>query len=297
MKDAPAFDFYPERWLVGTAMFSDAEQISYLRLLCHQWLMQGLPDSHAALKRLAGKGVTAAVLEKFPVCDDGMRRNRRLEIIRNEQRERIAKRREGAAKTNAKRWGSDTKCDSSASRSATRERVASDVVSESPPPTTHHPPRVLLEKEPKPLPAAVAAPVGVDADSSVAERQKAKAATKDEPAADPRHHAITSVIKARFKAITNREMTFDGRDVVRLKRFLAGWNGTLDDFWKTASAAWKRADEDRFASACKKAGTLCGLCENWAAIEVELQRPMQPQIPTGRPNNSAPQPARQHDTI
>jgi hypothetical protein len=46
-RDAPAFDFYPERWLVGTAAMSDAEQLSYLRLLCHQWTMDGLPiDTH-----------------------------------------------------------------------------------------------------------------------------------------------------------------------------------------------------------------------------------------------------------
>ena len=139
-KDAPAFDFFPERWLAGVATFSDAEQISFLRLLCHQWLKSddGLPDDGTILKRLAGKGVTSSVLAKFPVSSDGARRNARLEDIRIQQRQRIAKRREGAAKTNEKRWAKPV-----AERPAERpaEGVDSDVVSdvadESPPPTPH----------------------------------------------------------------------------------------------------------------------------------------------------------------
>lgn len=106
-RDAPAFDFYPERWLVGVAGMSDAEQISYLRLLCHQWLLgdAGLPPDLPALKRLAGgKGVTPAVLAKLPPSADGKRRNKRLEVIRAEQRERIAKKSEQRRAAAQKRW-------------------------------------------------------------------------------------------------------------------------------------------------------------------------------------------------
>ncbi len=104
VRDAPAFDFYPERWLVGVAGMSDAEQLTYLRLLCHQWLLQGLPADLPALKRLGGgKGVTPAVLAKLPLQADGKRRNARLETIREEQRERIAKSREKIAHMNAAR--------------------------------------------------------------------------------------------------------------------------------------------------------------------------------------------------
>lgn len=104
-KDAPAFDFYPERWLVGTASLSDLEQICYLRLLCHQWVMEGLPADVGALKRLAGKGVTDTVLAKLPVCEDGKRRNNRLEIVRNEQRIRIEKSRAKIQRMNEARTG------------------------------------------------------------------------------------------------------------------------------------------------------------------------------------------------
>ncbi len=104
VRDAPAFDFYPERWLVGVAGMSDAEQLAYLRLLCHQWLLQGLPEDVPALRRLGGsKGVTPAVLAKLPLQADGKRRNARLETIRTEQRERIAKSREKIAKMNTAR--------------------------------------------------------------------------------------------------------------------------------------------------------------------------------------------------
>jgi hypothetical protein len=107
IRDAPAFDFYPERWLVGVAGLSDAEQLAYLRLLCHQWLMDGLPADVPALKRLGGgKGVTPAVLAKLPLMPDGKRRNARLEIIREEQRERIAKKSEQRRAAAHKRWHS-----------------------------------------------------------------------------------------------------------------------------------------------------------------------------------------------
>ena len=108
VRDAPAFDFYPERWLVGVASLSDAEQLAYLRLLCHQWLQQGLPADVPALKRLGGKGVTPAVLAKLPLQVDGRRRNARLEIIRTEQRQRIAKASEKARKMAASRWHKHT---------------------------------------------------------------------------------------------------------------------------------------------------------------------------------------------
>ena len=103
VKDAPAFDFYPERWLVGVAPLSDAEQLAYLRLLCHQWMLQGLPPELPALRRLGGRGVTPALLEKFPAGADGRRRNPRLETVRQEQRSRIARSREKIARMNAAR--------------------------------------------------------------------------------------------------------------------------------------------------------------------------------------------------
>lgn len=146
-RDAPAFDFYPERWLVGTAAMTDAEQISYLRLLCHQWMSgdEGLPTDAPTLKRLAGKGCSTTVLAKFPVGSDGKRRNQRLEIIRSDQRERIAKKSEQRRAAVNKRWEQER----------LRQHNGDDtvVLRSYPPrntgaiPTTHHPPPTTVSEE------------------------------------------------------------------------------------------------------------------------------------------------------
>lgn len=137
-KDAPAFDFYPERWLAGVAEFSDTEQLAYLRLLCYQWLRQGLPAEMAPLRRLAGKGVTPALLTKFPIDADGMRRNPRLETVRAEQRARIERKREQRRNAANKRWHPDG--------NAAAMRSHNDGSAEAMP-TTHHSPPTLSEKE------------------------------------------------------------------------------------------------------------------------------------------------------
>ena len=107
MKDAPAFDFYPERWLAGVAEMSDTDQLVYLRLLCHSWLRDGLPDDVKALSRLAGRKVRESVMTKFPVSEDGRRRNPRLERIRCDQRERIRKKSEQRKAAAEARWSKD----------------------------------------------------------------------------------------------------------------------------------------------------------------------------------------------
>lgn len=135
-KDAPAFDFYPERWLSGVAMLSDGEQLAYLRLLCHQWLEGGLPDDVAALKRCAGKGVTDKLLVKFPLCEDGQRRNARLEVIRTEQRERIAKKSEQRKAAANARW-SKPKYETDAVASPPHILPQCGSNAHHPPPTTH----------------------------------------------------------------------------------------------------------------------------------------------------------------
>lgn len=141
-KDAPAFDFYPERWLSGVAMFSDAEQLAFLRLLCHQWLEGGLPDNAATLKRLGGKGTTTALLAKFPQGEDGQRRNARLETIRSEQRARIAKKSEQRKLAADARWSKERMqkpcgTDAVASPPHMRNDMQTDAGAM---PTTHHPP-------------------------------------------------------------------------------------------------------------------------------------------------------------
>lgn len=136
IKDAPAFDFYPERWLAGVAVLSDAEQLSFLRLLCHQWLKQGLPADVAKLQRLAGKGVTDDLLFKFPLGEDGLRRNERLETIRDDQRARIAKKSEQRKAAAHARWDKP-QCGGNAVASVSHNLPQCGSDAHHPPPTTH----------------------------------------------------------------------------------------------------------------------------------------------------------------
>jgi hypothetical protein len=154
-KDAPAFDFYPERFWFAVEGWTESETCRYWRLLGQQWMRDGLPADERELAGLARGKLSERVLGKFPVADDGKRRNAFLEQLRNEQRDRIAKRRDGAAKTNAKRWSGKSDSESpsgrSANRSATRLATIERVDSESPPPTTHpHP--IISNEMSTPLP-------------------------------------------------------------------------------------------------------------------------------------------------
>ena len=119
-KSAPWFDLYPERFIAGTAIMELHERGAYITLLCHQWLAGSLPNDLRALSRLAGGDVPEAVLDKFPVCGDGKRRNAKLENVRAEQIERMQKNRGRAQKAASARWSSD------ASRNAQAMLQASD---------------------------------------------------------------------------------------------------------------------------------------------------------------------------
>lgn len=137
MKDAGSFDFYPERWTHGTRHMTKVERCDYHDLLCHQWTEDGLPADLTLVARLIGyrkaSQIPISVLEKFPLGEDGRRRNLRLEIERQKQRARIAAKRDGAQKTNAKRWSSESLSDGQASRSTVAKRVAKRHFCESPP--------------------------------------------------------------------------------------------------------------------------------------------------------------------
>ena len=54
MNKSPAFQFYPQDFLVGTAMLSAEETGAYIRLLCYSWENDGLPNDEQLLARLAG---------------------------------------------------------------------------------------------------------------------------------------------------------------------------------------------------------------------------------------------------
>ena len=66
---------------------TQAEVGSYIRLLAWQWTKGSIPDDTTKVERIAGGSVSEDVIQKFEVCEDGLRRNRRMETIRTERLE------------------------------------------------------------------------------------------------------------------------------------------------------------------------------------------------------------------
>lgn len=87
MAKSPAFQFYADNFLSGTADMSVAEVGVYVRLLCHQWSKGFVPNDIKKLARLThGKQKDLeSVLLKFSKGEDGHLRNERLENERVKQ--------------------------------------------------------------------------------------------------------------------------------------------------------------------------------------------------------------------
>lgn len=84
----PAFQFYVDNFIEGTCDMSNAEVGCYMRLLCKQWSIGGLPDDDRELARIA-RGVTKSQLSrvkrKFSKTSLGLLVNERLERERAKQ--------------------------------------------------------------------------------------------------------------------------------------------------------------------------------------------------------------------
>ena len=66
MKNPPSFQFYPADFLVDTQGMTPAEVGVYIRLICHCWIQDGLPEDLATIRRLADaqKGYAATLVPK-----------------------------------------------------------------------------------------------------------------------------------------------------------------------------------------------------------------------------------------
>lgn len=84
-QNPPAFQFYADDFYAGTMDLSQAETGAYIRLLASQWSKGFLPNELPKLERIAGGPVSDDVLLKIPVCEDGLRRNSRMESERAKQ--------------------------------------------------------------------------------------------------------------------------------------------------------------------------------------------------------------------
>lgn len=117
--------WFPESFIAATRGWSFTERAIYRELLDAQWIQGSLPNDEKELIRLAGcsrKEWAASwprVRSKFDLVD-GVLKNARLEEHREKAISLHNKRRFGAQKTNAKRYGIDSDSARSATRSATR---------------------------------------------------------------------------------------------------------------------------------------------------------------------------------
>jgi uncharacterized protein YdaU (DUF1376 family) len=119
--------FFGRDFYASTAMWTAEEVGHYIRLLVIQWDSGGLPAELERLE-LVSPGVRSVwplLSSKFPVCDDGLRRNSRMEAHREKAEELKDARSEAGQEGNRKRWG-DRKTIANGSQTD-RKRIANGV--------------------------------------------------------------------------------------------------------------------------------------------------------------------------
>lgn len=95
------FKFYPGRFLIGAAHLSNEEAGCYIRLLCSQALKGSLPADFKKLSHIAGgmsEDTWHAIIDKFPVEEDGLRYNPRLRQVAEEAKSATEAARESGRK-------------------------------------------------------------------------------------------------------------------------------------------------------------------------------------------------------
>ena len=129
--------FFGRDFYASTAMWTAEEVGHYIRLLVIQWDSGGLPAELERLELVSpGVGKVWSLLSsKFPLGDDGLRRNLRMEEHRERACELKESRSEAGRNGNQKRWG-DRKQIANGSQTGSqtdRKGVANGIAKTSPP--------------------------------------------------------------------------------------------------------------------------------------------------------------------
>ena len=104
-KHSPAFQFYPQDFLVGCADMTAEEVGGYIRLLCYQWTKGSIPNDNKKLMQMSGifsLTELECIKQKFVRVENGNLVNLKLESVRKSQDEYRQKQSERASK----RWES-----------------------------------------------------------------------------------------------------------------------------------------------------------------------------------------------
>jgi uncharacterized protein YdaU (DUF1376 family) len=125
--------FFGRDFYASTAMWTAEEVGHYIRLLVIQWDSGGLPSDLERLELVSpGVGrVWQLLSSKFPACDDGLRRNARMEEHRARAEDLKEARSEAGQEGNRKRWG-DRKPVANGSQKD-RKAIANGIAKVSPP--------------------------------------------------------------------------------------------------------------------------------------------------------------------
>jgi hypothetical protein len=107
---------------------------------------------------------------------------------------------------------------------------------------------------------------------SVPRKEPARPVTAPVETKDPRHHEITSQIAQPYNHVTGKPFPFSPKFAKVLQRFLAGWNGTADEFLDAYHDAMQ-ASTKPYASGClTKAHDPSFFCLNYAEVVAATMR-------------------------
>ena len=121
----PSFQFYPSDWLSSQKIetMTLEEQGIYIRLMCHDWLNDGIPEDPKMIARLGrtteenGKRISELCFRHHP-RRKGLMTNLRLEQERQKQKLNRMRRIEAGKAGAEARWGQADKCDCHADANA-----------------------------------------------------------------------------------------------------------------------------------------------------------------------------------
>ena len=107
---APAFQFYAQDFDMDTATWENDEVGAYIRLLSYEWVNGGLPNDIYKLSKIVREsqkkfiGKWKNLSTKFIQNGNGLLINKRMEEVREQQRQYIESQREKGIKSAKKRW-------------------------------------------------------------------------------------------------------------------------------------------------------------------------------------------------
>lgn len=108
---SPAVQFYVRDWIISTRVLTPEARGIYIDLIAYGWDYDGIPDDPGVLAAMVGmtpqkfRAVWAAIEDKWPIAEEGKRRNPRQEQQRRELKAHRDKQAENGKRGAEKRWG------------------------------------------------------------------------------------------------------------------------------------------------------------------------------------------------